>query len=133
MQVGFNCLLSHKGIMLLMLPLTCKGLAGFSSLLLMYINTLWLEQYIVMFLRYINTLWLGGIQYVGKFWSGKKLANLANRRPFANFLSTNVSAIHVAHSPIFYPPIDSDQRIRQCFTPPNFPTYDMLGIPHGIC
>ena len=25
-QVGFNCLLSHKGIMLLMLPLTCKGL-----------------------------------------------------------------------------------------------------------
>ena len=25
------------------------------------------------------------ILYVGKFWSGKKLANLANRRPFANF------------------------------------------------
>ena len=37
MQVGFNCLLSHNGIMLLMLPLTCKGL---NSLLLMYINTL---------------------------------------------------------------------------------------------
>ena len=26
----------------------------------------------------------------------------------------------MAHSPIFYPPIDSDQRIRECFTPPNF-------------
>ena len=24
------------------------------------------------------------IPYVGKFWSGKKLANSANRRPFAN-------------------------------------------------
>ena len=36
MQVGFNCLLSHKGIILLMLPLTYKG---FNRLLLMYINT----------------------------------------------------------------------------------------------
>ena len=65
------------------------------------------------------------IPYVGKFWSGKKLANLANRRPFANFylpmfLLGSVLAIHVAHSPIFYPPIDSDQRIRQCFTLPKF-------------
>ena len=65
------------------------------------------------------------IPYVEKFWSGKKLANLANRRPFTNFLSTNVFlgsvlVIHAAHSPIFYPPIDSDQCIRQCFTPPKF-------------
>ena len=36
MQVGFNCLLSHKAIMLLMLPMTCKG---FNRFLLMYINT----------------------------------------------------------------------------------------------
>ena len=43
MQVGFNCLLSHKGVMLLMLPLTCKG---FVSLLLMYISTLWLDAYV---------------------------------------------------------------------------------------
>ena len=42
-QVGFNCLLSHKGIMLLMLPMTCKG---FNRLLLMYINTLWLDVYV---------------------------------------------------------------------------------------
>ena len=39
MQVGFNCLLSHKGIMLLMLPMAYKG---FNRLLVMYINTLWL-------------------------------------------------------------------------------------------
>ena len=26
----------------------------------------------------------------------------------------------MAHSPIFHPPIDSNQRIRQCFTPPKF-------------
>ena len=46
-QVGFNCLLSHKGIMLLMLPLTCKDLVGTNSLLLiLYINTLWLDVYI---------------------------------------------------------------------------------------
>ena len=43
MQVGFNCLLSHKGVMLLILSLTCKG---FNSLLLMYINTSWLDAYI---------------------------------------------------------------------------------------
>ena len=42
--MGFNCLISHKGIMLLMLPLTCKG---FNSLLLMYINTLWLDAYCI--------------------------------------------------------------------------------------
>ena len=35
MQVGFNCLLSHKGIILLMLSLTYKG---FNRLFLMYIN-----------------------------------------------------------------------------------------------
>ena len=27
MEIVLNCPLSHKGIMLLMLPLTCKGLA----------------------------------------------------------------------------------------------------------
>ena len=31
------------------------------------------------------------VPYMGKFWSGKKSANLANRRPFAKFLSANVS------------------------------------------
>ena len=36
-------LLSHKGIMFLMLPMTCKG---FNRLLLMYINTLWLDAYV---------------------------------------------------------------------------------------
>ena len=29
------------------------------------------------------------ILYVGKFWSGKKMANLANRMPFTNFLPAN--------------------------------------------
>ena len=43
MQVGFNCLLSHKEIILLMLPMTCKW---FDRLLLMYINTLWLDPYV---------------------------------------------------------------------------------------
>ena len=42
MQVGFNCLLSYKGIMLLMLLLTRKS---FKSLLLMYIYTLLLDEY----------------------------------------------------------------------------------------
>ena len=37
MQLGLNCLLFHKGIMLLMLPMTYKS---FNRLLLMYINTL---------------------------------------------------------------------------------------------
>ena len=36
------------------------------------------------------------------------------------FFLGSVLVIHVAHSPILYPPIDSDQRIRQCFTPPKF-------------
>ena len=40
MQVGFNCLPSHKGIMLVMLPMAYEG---FNRLLLMYINTLWLD------------------------------------------------------------------------------------------
>ena len=42
---AFNCLLSHKfkGIILLMLPMICKW---FNRLLLMYINTLWLELYV---------------------------------------------------------------------------------------
>ena len=43
MQVGFNCLLSHKVIILLMLPMTCKW---FNRLFLMYIKTLWLEPYV---------------------------------------------------------------------------------------
>ena len=66
------------------------------------------------------------IPYVEKFWRGKKLANLANRMPFANFLPTNhsllqsVVAIQAAHSPIFYPPIGSDWPIRQYFPPPKF-------------
>ena len=44
-----------------MLPLTCKGLAGTNSLLLIYINALWLYVYMLaaMPLRCINTLWLG--------------------------------------------------------------------------
>ena len=33
------------------------------------------------------------IPYVRKFWSGKKLANLANCEPFANFLLANYLAI----------------------------------------
>ena len=36
------CLLSHKGIILLILPLTYKGFIRF----LMYINTLWLDAYV---------------------------------------------------------------------------------------
>ena len=43
MQVKFSCLLSHKGIMLLMLSMAYKG---FNRLLLMYINTLWLDAYV---------------------------------------------------------------------------------------
>ena len=43
MQVRFNTLLFHKGIMFLMLPLICKD---FNSLLLIYINTLWLNAYV---------------------------------------------------------------------------------------
>ena len=31
------------------------------------------------------------LPYMGKFGVGKKLTNLVNRRPFANFLSANVS------------------------------------------
>ena len=42
-QVGFNCLLSHKTFILLMLPMTAKW---FNRLLLMYINTLWLNPYV---------------------------------------------------------------------------------------
>ena len=57
MQVGFNCLLSHKGVIFLMLPLTYKG---FNRLLLMYINTLWLDAYVNSYaFECINTLWLG--------------------------------------------------------------------------
>ena len=53
----FNCFLSPKGILLLMLPLTCKG---FNSLLLIYINTLQLMHMLtVKSLRCINTPWLG--------------------------------------------------------------------------
>ena len=43
MQVGFNCLLSHKGITLLMLPMTYKGI---NKLLLMHINTSWLDAHV---------------------------------------------------------------------------------------
>ena len=65
-EIGFNCLLSHKGSMLLMLPLTCKGLAGIKSLLLMYISTLSLDAHTAMYmlvaqpLKCINTPWLEG-------------------------------------------------------------------------
>ena len=53
MQVGFNCLLSYKGIMLLMIPMTCKS---FNRLLLMYIDTLWCDIYVnIKPLRCINT------------------------------------------------------------------------------
>ena len=43
MQMRFNCLLSHKAIILLMLLTTFKW---FNRLLLMYINTLWLDAYV---------------------------------------------------------------------------------------
>ena len=43
MQVRFNCLPSHKGIKLLMLPVTYKG---FNRLLIIYINTLWVDTYV---------------------------------------------------------------------------------------
>ena len=57
MQVRFNCLLYHKAITLLILPMTYKW---FTRLLLMYINTLWLDPYVtVKPLRCINALWLG--------------------------------------------------------------------------
>ena len=61
LQVRFNYLLSHKGIMLLMLPLTCKSLFGINSLLLMYISTFYglMHMLTVKPLRCINTLWLG--------------------------------------------------------------------------
>ena len=63
-----------------------------------------------------------------KFWSGKKLANwqIEGHLPIfirQCFFLGSVLAMHAAHSPILYPPIDSDQRICQCFTPPNFPMY----------
>ena len=53
MQAGFNCLVSHNGIMLLMLPLACKGLAEFA------ISTLYDLVYMLaaMPLRCIKTLW----------------------------------------------------------------------------
>ena len=37
--------------------------------------------------------------YIGKFWHGKKLMNLANRMPFINILPSNWFGL--AHSPIF--------------------------------
>ena len=48
------------------------------------------------------------------------------------FLLGSVLAIHAAHSPIFYPPVDSDQRIRQCFTPPKFSHVQYADIILGI-
>ena len=52
---------------------------------------------------------------MGKFWYRKKLANLANRMPFANLLPTNyfllysaAVAIQAVHSPIFCLPIGLD-------------------------
>ena len=62
----------------------------------------------------------------GKYWSGKQLVNLANRRPFASnyiFLEP-VLVIHAAHSPIIYPTIHSDKPIHQCSIPlQDFPMY----------
>ena len=52
---------------------------------------------------------------VGKNW---RIWRIEGHSPM--FFLGSVLAIRVAHSPIFYPPIDSDQRIRQCFTPPKF-------------
>ena len=50
-----NCLLSHKGIILLMLPLTYEGLAGIKCfILLLYI---WLDV-AVKPLKYVNILWV---------------------------------------------------------------------------
>ena len=57
MQVGFNCLLSYKGIILLMLPLTHKD---FNRLLLKYMNTLWLDAYMLTF-KPLNVLTLYGL------------------------------------------------------------------------
>ena len=51
---------------------------------------------------------------MGKLWSGKKLAKLANRKPFTIFahqllfILESDLAVHTAHLPIVYPPIDSD-------------------------
>ena len=47
-----SCLLSHKGIIFLMLPLTYDDLAGIKRLIL-----LWLDV-AVKPLKYANTLWL---------------------------------------------------------------------------
>ena len=50
-----------QGLMLMMLPLVCKGLAGINSLLLMYISILHdlMHMLTVKPLRCTNTLWLG--------------------------------------------------------------------------
>ena len=67
----------------------------------------------------------------GKFLAWKKLANripLANIFPTNYFLLLSVVAIHIAHLPIFYPPIGSDQPIRQYFPLQNFPMYGIAKI-----
>ena len=48
-------LLSHKGITLLMVPLTYEGLAGIKRLILLLY--MWLDV-AVKPLKYVNTLWL---------------------------------------------------------------------------
>ena len=45
-----------------------------------------IKQSVTALLESIHVSVLNLIPYMGKFWSGKKLANLANRRPFANLL-----------------------------------------------
>ena len=55
MQVGFNCLLFHKGVTFLVLPVTCKD---FNSLLLMCISLMHMLT-VKKPLSCINTLWLG--------------------------------------------------------------------------
>ena len=57
---------------------------------------------------------------VGKSWRIWQIEGHSPIFYLPMFLLGSVLAIHVAHLPIFYPPIDSDQCIRQCFTLPKF-------------
>ena len=74
-QVGFNCLLSHEGVMLLMLPMTCKDLAYINSLLLMYSNTLSLDVYAV-----CNMLYTHGIVKMATMYVCREVDEVSKER-----------------------------------------------------
>ena len=88
--------------MLLMLPMTCKGLAGMNLLLLMCISALYSLMYMLAVnpLRYINTLWLASKTFeVWLMWYRMTVSSytstlhgkiLANRKPFAKIFLTNI-------------------------------------------